>query len=201
MLQCYQTRKKPGNGSSRADERAMMDQDWWLGRVLIPEEGPTLVITISLSNTQSHHLMAPKWQKMLCNTHNSPASRGKLRPLSGRGMCFDEVLWLFILVWRESEGTSVFLDGSGKGFLLTLCVDTMMCVLETKVSKPLSALGSCLPGSGHWWLLQTCLQRKPVFYVGFLWFENICDTYWNGSFWVLKWLKPLKSESHLWFSL
>lgn len=71
------TRKRSGSGSSRADERATMDEDWCLGRVLIPEESPTSVITISLSNTQSHHSMAPKWQKTLCNTHTTAQHPGE----------------------------------------------------------------------------------------------------------------------------
>lgn len=102
-----------GSWSSWSKERTLMDEDWWLVSVLIPEEGRTSVITISSSNTQSLKSMAPKWHKRLCC---SPESTGKLRPFSGKGMCFGKVLWLFILVCTESEGTSVFLDGSGKGF-------------------------------------------------------------------------------------
>lgn len=118
MLRCYQTRETPASGSSRTEEKTMMDSDLWLESVLIPEEGLTSVITISPSNTQSHHSMAPKWQKTLCS------SRGKLGPLSGKGMCFGEVLWLFILVWREREWRHFcFWTVPGRVFLC-LCVLT-----------------------------------------------------------------------------
>ncbi len=198
MLQCYQTREKSGSGSSQSDERTMMDEDWWLGSTPIPEEGLTSVITISPSNPQSHLSMAPKWQKRLCN---SSASRGKLRPFQGKECASARFFGYLLWSGERVKALLFFWMVPGRVFLWLLCVDTMKCVLETKASKPLSALRSCPPSSSHWWLLQTRLQKKSVFYVRFLWFENSSDTFWNGSFWVLKWFKPLKSESHLWFRL
>lgn len=39
---------------------------------------------------------------------------------------------LVIYFGPESESSSVFWDGSGKNLSPTLCVDTMICVLEAK---------------------------------------------------------------------
>lgn len=49
----------------------------------------------------------------------------------------------------ESESSSAFWDGSGKDSSPSLCVDTMICVLEAKASKPLSALCSYRPSSSR----------------------------------------------------
>lgn len=187
----YQTGERKGSGSSQAEERTMIDEDWWLVNVLIPEEGLTSPITISPSNTQSHQPMAPKWQRC------SPASGGKLRPLSGKGMCFGSTLGLFILVWRERASewrhfcfSGRFREGFSSDFF---CVDTMKCGAGSQrrgavVSAALVSSQRPLADDYH---RHVCCT-KSMFCVRVLRFENSGDTRFQRRLFSkrLKWFKP-----------
>lgn len=93
----------------------------------------------------------------------------------------------------------------GRVFLSDCVLTRWNVCWKRKASKPLSAPRSCPPSSGHWWLSQTLRYKRvnvscQIFYD----LKNSSGTFWNGSFFwgggVLKWFKPLKSESHLWFA-
>lgn len=85
-------------------ERTLMAEDWWQVSILVPEERLTSAITVSSSSTQSDNQsvsqsIASKWQLTLCSPQEKQSC---FQPVEcAPAWCF----WLFIQVWRKSEGT------------------------------------------------------------------------------------------------
>lgn len=155
----------------------MMDDDWWLGSFLSPEEGLTSGITISPSNTQSHHSMASKWQKTLCSRHSRHASRGKLRLFWGKECASVKVFFLF---WSDESVMVLlfFLDASVKGFPLTVLTPWYEC-WKRKLGRYCRHCGRVF--TAVMIITGTCVEEYMIC-VGFLWFEKKV-TLWNTQFW------------------